>query len=67
MQLEICSFVCFSSADVSITLRNQGRDAFKPDVYGDSIVVSQRINADGSRSYKLKSKSGLVIFLLLII
>uniref|UniRef100_A0A7M4EE17 Structural maintenance of chromosomes protein 6 n=1 Tax=Crocodylus porosus TaxID=8502 RepID=A0A7M4EE17_CROPO len=50
-----------SSADVSITLRNQGRDAFKPDVYGDSIVVSQHINADGSRSYKLKSKSGTLI------
>ncbi|NXJ80279.1 SMC6 protein, partial [Trogon melanurus] len=50
-----------TSADISITLRNQGRDAFKPDVYGGSIIVNQHINLDGSRSYKLKSKSGTLI------
>ncbi|KFQ63393.1 Structural maintenance of chromosomes protein 6, partial [Pelecanus crispus] len=50
-----------TSADISITLRNQGRDAFKPEVYGSSIIVNQRINLDGSRSYKLKSKSGTLI------
>ncbi|XP_025900654.1 structural maintenance of chromosomes protein 6 isoform X1 [Nothoprocta perdicaria] len=50
-----------SSADISITLQNQGRDAFKPEVYGDSIIVNQRINLDGSRSYRLKSKSGTLI------
>lgn len=51
-------FFYFSSADISITLRNQGRDAFKPEVYGSSIIVNQHINLDGSRSYRLKSKSG---------
>ncbi|XP_075001105.1 structural maintenance of chromosomes protein 6 isoform X2 [Calonectris borealis] len=50
-----------TSADISITLRNQGRDAFKPEVYGASIIVNQRINLDGSRSYRLKSKSGTLI------
>ncbi|NXI39135.1 SMC6 protein, partial [Galbula dea] len=50
-----------TSADISITLRNQGRDAFKPEVYGSSIIVNQHINLDGSRSYKLKSKSGTLI------
>ncbi|NXC47786.1 SMC6 protein, partial [Penelope pileata] len=50
-----------TSADISITLRNQGRDAFKPELYGDSIIVNQHINLDGSRSYRLKSKSGTVI------
>ncbi|NXF05774.1 SMC6 protein, partial [Smithornis capensis] len=50
-----------TSADISITLRNQGRDAFKPEMYGSSIIVNQRINQDGSRSYKLKSKSGTLI------
>ncbi|XP_057287768.1 structural maintenance of chromosomes protein 6 isoform X2 [Pezoporus wallicus] len=50
-----------TSADISITLRNQGRDAFKPEVYGSSIIVNQRINLDGSRSYRLKSKSGTLI------
>ncbi|NXE34127.1 SMC6 protein, partial [Ptilorrhoa leucosticta] len=50
-----------TSADISITLRNQGRDAFKPESYGTSITVNQRINQDGSRTYKLKSKSGALI------
>ncbi|NXX90800.1 SMC6 protein, partial [Centropus bengalensis] len=50
-----------TSADISITLRNQGRDAFKPEVYGSSIIVNQHINLDGSRSYKLKSKSGTLV------
>ncbi|NXH14626.1 SMC6 protein, partial [Bucco capensis] len=50
-----------TSADISITLRNQGRDAFKPEMYGSSIIVNQHINLDGSRSYKLKSKSGTLI------
>ncbi|XP_030346919.1 structural maintenance of chromosomes protein 6 isoform X3 [Strigops habroptila] len=50
-----------TSADISITLRNQGRDAFKPEAYGSSIIVNQHINLDGSRSYRLKSKSGTLI------
>uniref|UniRef100_A0A674IE74 Structural maintenance of chromosomes protein 6 n=1 Tax=Terrapene triunguis TaxID=2587831 RepID=A0A674IE74_9SAUR len=50
-----------TSADVSITLRNRGKDAFKPEVYGMSIIVTQHISMDGSRSYKLKSKTGTLI------
>ncbi|XP_031960000.1 structural maintenance of chromosomes protein 6 [Corvus moneduloides] len=50
-----------TSADISITLRNQGRDAFKPESYGASITVNQHINQDGSRTYKLKSKCGAII------
>ncbi|XP_032860397.1 structural maintenance of chromosomes protein 6 isoform X1 [Tyto alba] len=50
-----------TSADITITLRNQGRDAFKPEMYGDSIIVNRHINLDGNRSCKLKSKSGTLI------
>lgn len=50
-----------NSADVSITLRNRGEDAFKPELYGDSIIVNQHINLEGHRSYKLKSITGAVI------
>ncbi|KAM8846096.1 structural maintenance of chromosomes protein 6 isoform 1-T1 [Synchiropus picturatus] len=50
-----------SSADVSVTLRNQGSDAYKPELYGSSIVVDLRITREGSRMYKLRSKSGQVI------
>nr|XP_034965920.1 structural maintenance of chromosomes protein 6 [Zootoca vivipara]XP_034965921.1 structural maintenance of chromosomes protein 6 [Zootoca vivipara]XP_034965922.1 structural maintenance of chromosomes protein 6 [Zootoca vivipara]XP_034965923.1 structural maintenance of chromosomes protein 6 [Zootoca vivipara]XP_034965924.1 structural maintenance of chromosomes protein 6 [Zootoca vivipara]XP_034965925.1 structural maintenance of chromosomes protein 6 [Zootoca vivipara] len=50
-----------SSADVSITLRNRGEDAFKPQQYGDSITINQRINLEGHRNYKLKSSTGAII------
>ncbi|XP_030800928.1 structural maintenance of chromosomes protein 6 isoform X1 [Camarhynchus parvulus] len=50
-----------TSADISITLRNQGRDAFKPELYGTSITVNQHINQDGGRTWKMKSKSGTII------
>ncbi|KAM5316462.1 structural maintenance of chromosomes protein 6 isoform 2-T2 [Glossophaga mutica] len=50
-----------NSADISITLRNRGDDAYRANVYGDSIVVQQHISMDGSRSYKLKSQTGAVV------
>ncbi|XP_056150408.1 structural maintenance of chromosomes protein 6-like [Lampris incognitus] len=50
-----------SSADVSITLRNRGRNAHKPEVYGPTIIIDQRITREGLRSYKLRSQSGQVI------
>ncbi|KAG2467980.1 SMC6 protein, partial [Polypterus senegalus] len=53
----------WGSAEVSITLRNRGPDAFKPAVYGDSIIIEQKISSDGVRSYKMKSKSGHVVSL----
>ncbi|XP_006880787.1 PREDICTED: structural maintenance of chromosomes protein 6 [Elephantulus edwardii] len=50
-----------NSADISITLRNRGDDAYRANVYGDSIIVQQHITMDGSRSYKLKSETGTVV------
>ncbi|XP_020639932.3 structural maintenance of chromosomes protein 6 isoform X1 [Pogona vitticeps] len=50
-----------SSADVTITLRNRGEDAFKPEQYGTSITINQHISLEGHRSYKLKSSSGSII------
>uniref|UniRef100_A0A8C0N936 Structural maintenance of chromosomes protein 6 n=1 Tax=Canis lupus familiaris TaxID=9615 RepID=A0A8C0N936_CANLF len=50
-----------NSADISITLRNRGDDAYRANVYGNSIVVQQHISMDGSRSYKLKSETGTVV------
>ncbi|XP_028460510.1 structural maintenance of chromosomes protein 6 [Perca flavescens] len=50
-----------SSADVSITLRNKGKDAYKPEVYGPAIIVDLRITREGLRTYKLRSKSGQLV------
>ncbi|TRY56193.1 hypothetical protein DNTS_002545 [Danionella cerebrum] len=46
-----------SSADVSITLSNRGRDAYKPEVFGQSITVDLRISSEGVRTYKIRSKT----------
>ncbi|XP_016382160.1 structural maintenance of chromosomes protein 6-like [Sinocyclocheilus rhinocerous] len=50
-----------SSADVSITLRNRGRDAYKPEVFGQSIIVDVCISSEGMRTYKLRSKTGRLV------
>ncbi|XP_070538831.1 structural maintenance of chromosomes protein 6-like [Ptychodera flava] len=48
-------------AEVAIKLRNRGTDAYKPELYGDSIIVERRLTTDGSTQYKLKSSSGRLI------
>lgn len=48
-----------SAADITVKLRNRGPDAYKIEVYGDSITVEQRLSCDGCRTCKLKSKSGV--------
>lgn len=50
----------FSFADVSITLRNRGRDAYKPDVFGQSIIVDHCISSEGMETYNLRSKAGIL-------
>ncbi|XP_062860164.1 structural maintenance of chromosomes protein 6-like isoform X2 [Trichomycterus rosablanca] len=60
------SLKCFikegeSSAEISITLRNRGQDAYKPDVFGQSIIIDLRISSEGLRTYKLKSKTGQLV------
>ncbi|XP_028250414.1 structural maintenance of chromosomes protein 6 isoform X2 [Parambassis ranga] len=50
-----------STADITIKLRNRGPDAYKKDLYGDCISVEHRITGDGSRTCRLKSKSGHLV------
>uniref|UniRef100_A0A3Q3EEY7 Structural maintenance of chromosomes protein 6 n=1 Tax=Labrus bergylta TaxID=56723 RepID=A0A3Q3EEY7_9LABR len=49
------------AADITINLRNRGPDAYKSDVYGDCISVEHHISCNGTRTCKLKSKSGKLI------
>ncbi|XP_040068392.1 structural maintenance of chromosomes protein 6 [Ixodes scapularis] len=49
------------AAEVTIRLRNHGRDAYKPEEYGNSIIVHRRLTAEGASTYKLKSGTGTVI------
>jgi structural maintenance of chromosomes protein 6 len=50
-----------SMAEVSISIKNQGDEAFKPDIYGDSIIVTRRFTKEGSSSYKIKSADGKLV------
>ncbi|CAI2162914.1 7525_t:CDS:10 [Funneliformis geosporum] len=45
-------------AQITIKLRNRGEDAFKHDIYGDSIIIERRISCDGSNRYKIKTHDG---------
>ncbi|XP_014665142.1 PREDICTED: structural maintenance of chromosomes protein 6-like [Priapulus caudatus] len=47
--------------EVTVKLSNKGPDAFKPNLYGDSVTVERRLTQDGSSSYKLRGKSGDLI------
>eukprot|EP00731_Ephydatia_muelleri_P016543 Em0009g967a len=46
-----------SHSEVIVHLRNRGHDAYRHDVYGDTIVVERHIRSDGTGTYKLKSGS----------
>ena len=54
------SYPC-SQAEVTVTLKNQGEEAYRPKDYGKSIVITRRFGKDGSSSYKIKSKDGKII------
>lgn len=55
---------CFDSsyALVQVELKNQGGDAFKPDIYGPSITIVRRITESGS-TIVLKDHQGLDLML----
>ena len=38
-------------------MRNQGKDAYRPEAYGKSIIIERKISKE-SVSYKIKSASG---------
>ena len=49
-------YVC-SYALVQVELKNEGEDAFKPETYGDSIVIERRIS-ESTSSTILKDHQG---------
>lgn len=46
---------------MTITLKNQGDEAYKPNEFGKSIVITRRFTKEGNSSWKIKSKDGKVI------
>lgn len=50
-----------TQTDVRLQLRNRGNDGYKPDIYGESIIVERRISLDGGSSYRIKNAKGKTI------
>ncbi|XP_078678756.1 structural maintenance of chromosomes protein 6-like [Branchiostoma floridae x Branchiostoma belcheri] len=50
-----------NAAEVAIRIRNRGMEAYKPDEYGDAVIVERRLTQDGATSYRLKSIRGKTI------
>lgn len=63
INLEICMILTltFSVSEVTIHIKNQGEEAFKPKEYGKTIVITRRFTKEGSSTWKIKSKDGRVI------
>ncbi|KAI6027610.1 P-loop containing nucleoside triphosphate hydrolase protein [Pisolithus microcarpus] len=47
-----------NKADVTITLKNQGEEAYRPNDYGKSIVITRTFTRQGASSWSIKSKDG---------
>jgi len=50
-----------SVSEVTIHLKNQGEEAYKPKEYGKSIHITRRFTKDGSSTWKIKSQDDKVI------
>ncbi|XP_045606950.1 structural maintenance of chromosomes protein 6 [Procambarus clarkii] len=48
-------------ATIEIGIKNSGRDAFKHELFGDSIVVERKIHSNGGGGYKIKAKNGTIV------
>ncbi len=46
------------TGEVRVTLRNRGIEAYRPEVYGEFIMVERVISSDGAGSYKIKNSKG---------
>ncbi|KAF9924950.1 Structural maintenance of chromosomes protein 6 [Linnemannia zychae] len=50
-----------TQTDVRLQLRNRGNDGYKPEIYGESIIIERRIMLDGGSSYRIKNAKGRTI------
>lgn len=50
-----------SKAVVAVTLSNEGSEAFKRELYGDSITVERSISATGTTKYKFRDAHGRIV------
>jgi chromosome segregation ATPase len=49
------------ASQVTITLKNRGDEAYKHDVYGDSIVISRKFDTRGTSTYRIKTRDNVLV------
>jgi len=49
------------AASLSVKIKNQGHTAFKPDVYGRSIIVERHFSRNGVSGFKIKTEMGRLV------
>jgi structural maintenance of chromosomes protein 6 len=49
------------TAMLVVRLKNQGNDAYQPDVFGKSIIIERHFSRSGSSNFKLKNENGRLI------
>lgn len=48
-------------AELSLTLKNQGLEAYRPDLYGDKITIERKISKDGASTYRILNAQGKTV------
>jgi len=48
-------------AEIAVTLRNSGSDAYCRDVYGDSIIIKRRLTLEGASNYRICTADNRVV------
>jgi len=48
-------------AMLAVKIKNRGHDAFKPELYGDSVIVERHFSKSGASGFKVKSATGVTI------
>ncbi|PPJ57689.1 hypothetical protein CBER1_00169 [Cercospora berteroae] len=49
------------SGMVGVKIKNQGENAYKPELYGDTLTVERHFTKSGSTTFKLRSTEGRII------
>ena len=45
-------------AVLAVKIKNQGQDAYKPDIFGESVIVERHFSKTGSSGFKIKTALG---------
>ena len=48
-------------ASLSVKIKNQGESAYKPDLYGKSMIVERTFTRNGASNFKIKNSAGKIV------